>query len=197
MNLPKPTAVSVLFLSSIAIILLAAWILFDKLEVPASGFVVNPTGTVSASVQATADIFLQQATVNFGAVQVGVTYDTTGNYSNASRFLLRNDGSVKTNVTITAIGLWTSISQTAGSSAYRWNATNATGNTSIPTNCVDSNQNTWYSVPLTAEDPSALVCNLNFSDGNDYSKIDIQITVPTGEAAGAKTSTVTFTASQA
>src|SRR3989338_4198112 len=197
MNLPKPTAVSVLFLSSIAIILLAAWILFDKLEVPASGFVVNPTGTVSASVQATADIFLQQATVNFGAVQVGVSYDTTGNYSNASRFLLRNDGSVKTNITITAIGLWTSISQTAGSSAYRWNATNATGNTSIPTNCADSNHNTWYAVPLTAEDPSALVCNLNFSDGNDYAKIDVQITVPSGEAAGAKTSTVTFTASQA
>jgi len=152
---------------------------------------------LSASVQATADIFLQQATVNFGAVQVGVSYDTTGNYSNASRFLLRNDGSVKTNITITAIGLWTSISQTAGSSAYRWNATNATGNTSIPTNCADSNQNTWYAVPLTAEDPSALVCNLNFSDGNDYAKIDVQITVPTGEAAGAKTSTVTFTASQA
>ena len=104
---------------------------------------------------------------------------------------------MKTNITITAIGLWGSISQTAGSSAYRWNATNATGNTSIPTNCADSNQNTWYSVPLTAEDPSKLVCNLNFTDANDYARIDIQITVPTGEAAGSKTSTITFTASQA
>src|SRR3989344_7627330 len=140
MDLPKPTVVTSLFLLAIAISLLATWSLLSKTGVQISGLAVNPTGTVSASVQSTVDIFLQNATVNFGAVQVGASYDTSLNYSNASQFLLRNDGSVRVNITVLSTALWTSISQTLGSSAFRWNATNATGNTSMTGPCY-TNQN--------------------------------------------------------
>jgi len=190
-----------LFLLSLAIALFGAWILSSKAGFETIGLVSNPTGTVSASVQSTIDIFLKNATVNFGAVQVGASYDTSVNYSNASQFLLRNDGSVKVNVTITTTWLWTSV---CVASHFRFNVTNASGNTSVPSNCNNYNQSTWYNIP-NSDDlecsplifPSGAVCNLNFSDGNDYARIDIQVTVPTGESAGSKTATVTFTASQA
>jgi len=145
MDLPKPTVVTSLFLLAIAISLLATWSLLSKTGVQISGLAVNPTGTVSASVQGSVDIFLQNFTVNFGAVQVGASYDTSVNYSNASQFLLRNDGSVRVNVTIQSTALWTSISQTIGSSAYRLNATNTTGNTSMAGACYTS-QNTWITL---------------------------------------------------
>src|SRR3990167_8034189 len=102
-----------IILLALAITLISTWTLFSKLGVPISGLISNPTGTVSASVQSTVDIFLHDSLVSFGAVQVGVTYDgsRSGNWSNASAFLLRNDGSVRVNVTIVATSLWTSTSR--------------------------------------------------------------------------------------
>lgn len=193
--------ITAILLFSLAIILLGLWIWSSKAGFESIGLVSNPTGTVSASVQSTIDIFLQQSIVNFGAVQVGVTYDTTGNYSNASRFLLRNDGSVRVNATLTTTWLWTSV---CIASQFRFNVTNATGNSSLASNCKNYNQNAWYAIPNSDDFtcsplifPSWVICDLNFSDGNDYANIDIQATVPTDESAGAKTATVTFTASQA
>ena len=183
-----------IILLALAITLISTWTLFSKLGVPVSGLVSNPTGTVSASVQSTVDIFLQDSLVSFGAVQVGVTYDgsRSGNWSNASAFLLRNDGSVRVNVTITAAGspLWTSTS--GNQTNYQFNTTNATSNTSLKETCYIA-QSTWTTVPL--DSPTYAMCQLNFSDTNDYANVSIRITVPTGEAAGTKTSTVTFTAS--
>ena len=181
-----------IILLALAITLISTWTLFSKLGVPVSGLVSNPTGTVSASVQSTVDIFLQDSLVSFGAVQVGVTYDgsRSGNWSNASAFLLRNDGSVRVNVTIVATALWTSTS--GNQTNYQFNTTNATSNTSLKETCYIA-QSTWTTVPL--DSPTYAMCQLNFSDGNDYANVSIMITVPTGEAAGTKTSTVTFTAS--
>ena len=181
-----------IILLALAITLISTWTLFSKLGVPVSGLVSNPTGTVSASVQSTVDIFLHDSLVSFGAVQVGVTYDgsRSGNWSNASAFLLRNDGSVRVNVTIVATSLWTSTS--GNQTNYQFNTTNATSNTSLKETCYIA-QSTWTTVPL--DSPTYAMCQLNFSDGNDYANVSIMITVPTGEAAGTKTSTVTFTAS--
>ena len=181
-----------IILLALAITLISTWTLFSKLGVPISGLISNPTGTVSASVQSTVDIFLQDSLVSFGAVQVGVTYDgsRSGNWSNASAFLLRNDGSVRVNVTIVATSLWTSTS--GNQTNYQFNTTNATSNTSLKETCYIA-QSTWTTVPL--DSPTYAMCQLNFSDTNDYANVSIRITVPTGEAAGTKTSTVTFTAS--
>ncbi|MEM4255597.1 MAG: hypothetical protein QXR53_04715 [Candidatus Norongarragalinales archaeon] len=173
--------------------MLALGMLFGKVKY--SGLVSNPTGTVSADVSGGIDIFLQNSSVNFTAVSVGNTFDTSVNYSNASQFLLRNDGSVRVNVTISASALWNSTS--GNNSNYRFNVTNASGNTSLGTvdakNCSTVNVTLWYNMPLTSS--TNAICMLNFTDGNDYARIDIQITVPTGEAAGSKSSVVTFTAS--
>ncbi|MEM4255456.1 MAG: hypothetical protein QXR53_03990, partial [Candidatus Norongarragalinales archaeon] len=125
------TLVTIVLLA-LAITLLATWALFAKIGgIQVAGLVSNPTGTVSASVQSTTDIFLQNNTVNFGGVSVGNTFDTSVNYSNASQFLLRNDGSVRVNVTIAATALWNSTS--GNNSNYRFNVTNASGNTSLGT----------------------------------------------------------------
>ena len=186
------TLITIIILA-LAITLVSTWTLFSKMGIQVSGFTVAPTGTVSASVQSTADIFLQDSAVDFGSVQVGVSYDgaADGNYSNASQFLLRNDGSVRVNVTVSATALWTSTSD--NNSNYQFNSTNTTGNTSLPDLCSVA-ANNWVTMPLSSS--TYALCLLNFSDANDYAKISIFITVPTGESAGAKTSTVTFTASQ-
>ncbi len=181
-------------LLSLAVTLAALVMLSGKISY--SGLASNPTGTVKAEVSGGIDIFLKNATVDFGTVSVGNTFDTSVNYSNASQFLLRNDGSVQVNVTVSAAALWSS---TAGNNSnYRYNVTNSTGNTSLgspnATNCNPTNQSVWNTMPLTSS--ARAICMLNFTDNNDYARIDIQITVPTGEAAGAKTSVVTFTASQ-
>ncbi len=189
-------------LLSLAVAFLGVWILYGKIQ--PTGLIVNPTGTVSANVQGTVDIFLQNNTVNFGSVGVGSSYVTNGNWSNASQFLVRNDGSVLVNITIVAATLWNSTCSHTGN--YEYNATNASGNTSILSVCGGVGAytpGTWTNVPVSAAvpcsaDPSRPVaCNFNFTDGNDYARVDIRITVPTGEGAGAKTSTVTFTATQA
>ena len=178
---------------TLASIALGIWILEAKTGFKATGLISNPTGTVSAEVSGGTDIFLQVATVNFGTVQVGASYDgaSDGNYSNASQFLLRNDGSVRVNVTVSATALWTSTS--GNNTNYQFNATNTTGNTSLRDLCSVA-ANNWVTMPLSSS--TYALCLLNFSDANDYAKISIFITVPTGESAGAKTSTVTFTASQ-
>ncbi|MBS3070482.1 hypothetical protein J4220_03175 [Candidatus Micrarchaeota archaeon] len=98
--------------------------------------------------------------------------------------------SVRVNVTIVATALWTSTS--GNQTNYQFNTTNATSNTSLKETCYIA-QSTWTTVPL--DSPTYAMCQLNFSDGNDYANVSIMITVPTGEAAGTKTSTVTFTAS--
>ncbi len=182
-------------LLSLAVAFLGVWIILGKNQ--PTGLVSNPTGTVSANVQSTTDIFLKNSTVNFGNVGIGSTFDTSVNYSNASQFLLRNDGSVLVNVTITATALFNATS--GNNSNYRFNVTNATNNNSLGTGnysrlCGATNGSTWFTMPLSSSQPA--LCNLNFTDSNDFARIDIQITVPTGQAAGALTSTVTFTASQ-
>lgn len=189
--------------AAIAVTLLAAFvalasfgILFGRAQL--SGLVSSPTGTVSAEVSGGTDIFLKNATVNFAAVQVGASYDTSLNYSNSSQFLLRNDGSVKVNVTIAATALWNSTS--GNNTNYRYNVTEAVGNTTAfeyDNNCDSThNNNTYYTMPMDSTSARA-VCKFDFTDANDHARIDIQITVPGGEAAGTKSSTVTFTASEA
>ncbi len=177
-------------LLSLVIALLGVWMLYGKVET--SGLASNPTGTVNAVIPSAADIFLVNSTVNFGNVGVGFTFVTNGNYSNASQFLLRNDGSVNLNVTISATALFNSTS--GNNSNYRFNVTNASGNTSMKEVCMTA-QNTWTTIPLSSS--AYALCNLNFTDGNDHARVDIEVTIPLGEAAGAKTSTVTFTATQA
>ncbi len=191
---------------SLAVTLGGMWVLYGKIQY--SGLIANPTGTVSAVVAATTDIALQNSTVNFGNIGVGKTFrssclDNVGcraaciisNYSNASVFAIRNDGSVEVNITVSATALFNSTS--GNNSNYRFMADCPNiGNYSSASSCANGNlQGSWYTLPLSSSTYAA--CNLNYSDGKDYEVVGIEITVPQGEAAGTKTSTVTFTATQA
>jgi len=184
-----------------AFLLVAAgfWILQGKLE--STGLTSSPTGTVSASVYSTADIALKISAVTFSNVSIDFTYRTDGNtavnHSGAEAFLLRNDGSVTANVTLYAgDSLW--VTQTGNSSYYRFNVTNATGNTTAK-NCSGSspNHNVWYNVPVGAGSVATkAVCIMDYTNNNDYANISIEITVPSGESSGGKSSEVVFTATQ-
>ena len=183
-------------LFALAITLLGTWVLYGKIQ--ATGLTASPTGTVQASVYQTVDIFLANNLVNFANVSIGYTYQTnggTGNNSGASAFLLRNDGSTFVNVSLVAAALFAT--QSGNSSYYRFNVTNATGNTSANASCLGGSpsQNTWYNMSIGSA--TKAICNMNYALNNNYMNISIEITVPSGEGSGAKTSSVMFTASQA
>jgi hypothetical protein len=188
-------------LFALAVTLLGMWVLYGKIQ--ATGLTASPTGTVQATIYSTADITLVSYLVNFANVSIGYTYRTNGGTSNnsgANAFLLRNDGSTTVNITFYAsTALFTT--QSGNSSYYRFNATNATGNTTANQVCQgDSpNQNTWYNLPVGGSGTVATkaICNMNYVLNNNYMNISIEITVPSGESSGAKTSSVMFTASQA
>ena len=133
--------------------------------------------------------------MNITNVSVGQTYSTTQNNSRAAAFLLRNDGNARVNVSIVATALFSQAPATSGS--YRYNVTNASANTSANMNCSGTNpgQNTWYNMPIGSSVNA--ICNLDYTDANDYINISIQITVPSSEGGGDKQSTATFTGSQA
>lgn len=201
-NVNENRVLAVIILLAAVIALASLWMLYGKTHF--TGLITNPTGTVTAVVPAAVDIFLQQNIVNFGTVGIGSTFDTTGNYSNASRFLIRNDGSVLANITAGATQLWNSSCTHTGN--YEYNASNTSGNTSILSVCGGVSPytpGTWTDMRITAqpgcsvETSKGVACNFNFSEGNDYARVEIRITVPSGESAGGKSSTVTFTASQA
>ena len=186
-------------LFALAVTLLGTWVLYGKIQ--ATGLTASPTGTVSASVYETTDIALKISAVTFSNVSIDFTYRTDGNtavnHSGAEAFLLRNDGSVTANVTLYAgDSLW--VTQTGNSSYYRFNVTNATGNTTAK-NCSGSspNHNVWYNVPVGAGSVATkAVCIMDYTNNNDYANISIEITVPSGESSGGKSSEVVFTATQ-
>ncbi len=171
---------------------------FDGLTGSNSSVEITESKTVETcfNVPSSLDLALVDFLVNFANVSNQYTYDTsvgTGNASGATPFLLRSDSTTNVNVTLSATALFST--QSDNSSYYRFNVTNATGNTSISSNCITVNQNSWYDVAVSS--PAWAVCNLGYAANNNYAKIDVQITVPTGEGAGSKTSATTFTGSQA
>ncbi len=205
MSEPQNKTIALILLLAAIASIAGFWVLQGKTQF--TGLVANPTGTVTAFVAATTDIALQQSTVNFGNVGVGKTFtsgtsfgacgEPLGNYSNASRFLIRNDGSVFVNITISATALFNSTS--GNNSNYRFNSgclpNNATAAACPNGNLCGDYTLPWYDMPLSSS--TYVVCGVNHTDNYDYAIVGIQITVPQGEAAGTRTSTVTFTASQA
>jgi hypothetical protein len=145
------------------------------------------TGTTSVSVGTSATVSLPVSTVAFGELNPGQFNDTTDN--NPFPFVIQNDGNVNVNVTIGADNLWTT--QTNPSTYFRFNSTeNETGSVvSTATDLV-----AWTDMPTS---PVNVVTRLKYPAANDAVNVHINITVPEEEGAGSKSSTVTFTASQA
>lgn len=166
---------------------IGTYIVVPRPAVPITGQAV---GITQATVAASTQIFLNVSTVNFGSLYPTNTSNTTLN--NPPGFVIQNDGSVDINMTIEATSLW---EKAANPSAYyRFNATqNETGST--PWN------NSTFLRTITnmpaAGSPTWFANCTRFNDTLDAVEAQIFIEVPSDEPAAAKSSTVTFTATQA
>lgn len=157
-----------------------------------TGFATStPSGVANVTIPALVYISLPTSSIDFGSLEVNQEDDSTDN--SPVPFSLQNDGTKKVNVTIGATDLFTGTSASNPSSFYRFSSaesesgsvTNSTLDLVVATN-----------MPATGS-PVRVVSNLKFQNPNDLVKAHIYVTVPSDEPAGAKSSTVTFTASQA
>ena len=169
--------------------------LFKQFAISITGLA---TGTATANVAQTVSISLPIDTVAFNSISVNQTNDTI-DYS-PSPFILQNDGTIAVNVTIGATDLWTGSGAGNPSQYYQFNTTrNET--LAVPSEAYDFNCTAGVNGPFcnmaTAGSPTKVVSRLNFTSSSDAVLVQINITVPTDESAGAKSSTVTFTGSAA
>ena len=143
------------------------------------------SGTRKIYINSDIAISLPVDVVNFGSMVTG-TNDTTDDAPEP--FLLQNDGNCFVNVTINATNLWTSVSNP--SDYFKYKIDNKSGEEGA-FNWLQSKIN-WTQVP---SDDEMSIAKLNWSDAKDVAEIDLNISVPSQEGAGDKSSTVYFTAS--
>ena len=192
----------VLISATILVSVIGTWVTITKIT-PITGAV---TGTTNVTVNSTAGISLSTSLVNFTESTPGesrTTYRTTDIRSGP--FNITNDGTVLVNVTMSATNPFTSASFTLPGSKYLYNVSiladymgrqyfNCTVGVNSTTGGAGYDFASYLYVQSTAKH---IICNLNFTDGKDSVLIHINITIPSDEAAGVKTSVVTFLASQA
>lgn len=150
-----------------------------------TGFASDQEGTTNATVSSTAVIEMVVAGINFGDMAVGSSDDTTDD--NPAPFSIQNLGNVNVNITIGSTALWTKAAAT--SDKYKF----ACGN-DIAT-CTAESVTTLTN--MTIGSSTLAIANMNWAAGNDTLQVEIGVTVPVDEPAGAKSATVTFTASAA
>jgi len=152
-----------------------------------------PAGTTQANVAASTVITLPVSTINFGSVTLNSVDDTEDN--TPPPFQIQNDGNVNVNITIGATALWAGTGAAVTSSYYQFkSAENESGSV---VNATADLVTTWTNIPISPDAAVKFATNVKFANANDLLNGHVKITVPSDEPAGAKTSTVTFTASQA
>ncbi len=176
------------------------------------------SGFVYINVSCSTSITLVNSTVTFGAIAAGATNNTRDTFPPA--LYVRNDGNVPVNISIRATSIFTSIPNPTIFFGYACGNTtehtctcvlntiganftlspdlgcNTTSNAQNTLNGTGQNgtQITFSAIPLNTL-PAALVqYNFTFNDTNDELEIDINISIPSNESAGAKESNVTVLA---
>lgn len=149
-------------------------------------------GTANVTVPAAVAISLPVALIEFGSVGVNASANTTSN--NPGPFIIQNDGSVAVDLTIGATDLFIGTGASNPSNHFRFQSAEFEVGT-VP-NATDCLITTWVDVPGTGS-PTTFATDMGFTSGTDALEGEILITVPGDEPSGDKTSTVTFTASQA
>jgi len=145
------------------------------------------SGTTQANVLAESTISMVVSNVNFGDVLVNGVNDTTDD--SPPPFQVQNDGSVAVDVAVNATALWSGTGATVTSSYYQFQCH------SNESACGVGSQLTMADMPIDAASALAIDA-LPFANATDQTGVDIGILVPGDESIGAKSSTVTFTATQ-
>jgi len=148
------------------------------------------TSPFNLSIQALLSTTMNISVVEFGNLGYLKNNDTTTN--SPKPLIIINQGNALSNVGVHATNLWQSISNP--STYYRFKFDNAT------TNGISENGSfIWAQSTVTFTDVPLIqttgLTDLNYSDATDSSEIDINVTVPSTEGPGVRTSTITFTVS--
>jgi len=160
--------------------------------VPVTGFVQGWwNATATATVGSEANIRLDVASVAFGTKAPNDKDDTADN--TPPPFKLNNNGSVAVNVSVGVYGtggLWAT--RTSGDGNFSFNVSNATtGSVYLNARAVYVNMKN----STAGGNTDWVVYNLSFENTKDTIDINLNITVPADEPAGAKTCVVKFNAS--
>ncbi|MCX6767763.1 MAG: hypothetical protein NTY90_03490 [Candidatus Micrarchaeota archaeon] len=176
----------------LAVSLVGTWVILNKVSVRVAGaFSTNAQGTVAGEVEATVSLGIVSNLINFSVVNVTDSKDSATDAVAGYRFFtLENNGTLDVNVSANASTyLW--LSATPSAFDYQlYSADNESGSTvhlysqAVPLN-------------ITALADSKIIGYLNYTDSKDTANVFIKIHVPADEPPGAKSSTITFTASQA
>jgi hypothetical protein len=143
-------------------------------------FNVNPPTLIAIS--------LVNNMVDFGNIAADATNSTSD--GSPLPFRIRNDGTVKVNITVSSTTLWSSEANPTPN--YRF-AANTTPEEGLAYNGACS-LTSFTNAPSVA---TLFFCFLDFVDGGDEAELEVNVTVPAAESDGNKNSTVTFIASQA
>jgi len=148
------------------------------------------TSEWNISIQSFVSINLTNDAINFGQINFQGTNNTNDN--SPQPFVLENIGNVFVNITIGATNLWNT--QANPSQYYSFKIDNYTlENYSFNW----QNSITTYTNMPSNNSPVMSITELNYSDATDSAETDINITVPSNEGSGVRSSVVTFTSSLA
>jgi len=155
---------------------------------PTTSITGMATGTTSVAVPAQVVISLPVNSIDFGNMNINDVNDTLDD--SPAPFQVQNDESVDVNITVEATDLWSGTNGACPTSFYQF----ACGSGEVA--CGTGSITTFTNIPPTGS-PTLAIANLGYTDSADQVELDIKVTVPSDEPAGAKSSTITFTASQA
>jgi len=183
-------ALVTLVIIAVIVSIVGTLVSLSKLEtIEITGLTPTQTGTINISAGVSADISLPVGTVNFGTMQLDETNDTTDNAP--APFNISNDGNVCVNITISRDTTNWFTGSVHGGNASDTNDT--MHQVHCPgANCKSGTVTSWANI---STDARLTIAGLNWTAGNDTTEVEVKVHVPANEPAGAKGTTVTFTAS--
>ncbi|MCD6496556.1 MAG: hypothetical protein J7K54_04765 [Candidatus Aenigmarchaeota archaeon] len=146
------------------------------------------SSTRNITINTNVAITLYNDTVQFGAILLGQSNDTTDD--SPEPFRIRNDGNCFVDVNLSSSDLmWDTHPEP--SSYYMYKVDNVTGEENSLNWSSPNTTSSWSPVP---DVNGSAMSFFNYSDATDEAEIDLYIEPPSGEPAGVKTSTLLFTA---
>lgn len=132
-------------------------------------------------------ISLVQSTVDFGTMLPNQTNSTSDN--SPYPFEIRNDGNVKVNISVNATDLFPTTPNPT--SNYQMAVNSSSEGSPYTSSC---SLTSFTNVPSVS---TLFICFLDWVNATDQAEMEVEITVPWSEGAGAKNSTIVFIATQA
>jgi len=152
-----------------------------------TGFLTARVGTLGATVGPTPVItMVEPAWLNFGNMTVGQTANATT--SIGWGLMIDSQSNADINISIGADALWDRVPYDITSAKYRFMCYTGGGRA-----CPDGSITSWTNVPIGGS--TLVTAYLNTTSRT--TEVNFELTVPTDEPWGSKSSTVTFTASLA